>query len=323
MKKPKIGIIGIGMVGTPVKMWFEKRKKYTRGKNLFCFDKFIKGYSDDVSRADIVFICLPTPSLKDGSCNISIVESAIAKLPDNGKRDIVIKSTLPPGTTRRFSVKHKSKGNFFFNPEFLKESSWWYDFVYPDRQIVAPAEITESSLQKAESILKLLPDAPFMRPLLLFEGKDGQAFMTATEAELGKNMANFYLATEVVLYNILFDRCGLMGADFEKAKKILTNDKRIGEYGSEVSHNLYRGFGGACFTKDTNSVLAFDRKLLKGIKNCRVIDKLILEAMILFDECMILYNKNLLASQGLTSEDVSKHDDELKKKLESERRKDE
>ena len=74
MEKVKIGIIGVGMVGTPLMKWFIG-KGWKRRENLFCYDADPKKkYSDDVARANIVFVCVPTPANPDGSCNTSIVE---------------------------------------------------------------------------------------------------------------------------------------------------------------------------------------------------------------------------------------------------------
>src|SRR3990167_7155523 len=100
----KIGIIGLGMVGEPIRKWFEEKKGFKRGTNLFCYDSDpTKGYFDDYNSADIIFISVPTPPSPDGSCNISIVENVAAGI--RGEKIIVIKSTVPPGTTERFQGK--------------------------------------------------------------------------------------------------------------------------------------------------------------------------------------------------------------------------
>ncbi|MDO8669703.1 MAG: hypothetical protein Q7K65_05430, partial [Candidatus Buchananbacteria bacterium] len=96
-KKIKVGIIGLGMVGEPIKRWFEEYHKYRRGKELFCYDTDPKkGYSDDVNKADVVFVAVPTPANPDGGCNTSIVQNAVATVNDG--KIVVIKSTVPPGT---------------------------------------------------------------------------------------------------------------------------------------------------------------------------------------------------------------------------------
>src|SRR3990167_707539 len=132
--KLKIGIIGLGMVGEPIRRWFEEINGFKRGRELFCYDADPKkSYTDDVNKADIVFVSVPTPSNPDGSCNTSIVESAVAGL-KNGKI-IVVKSTVPPGTVADLQKKYPKK-RLIFNPEFLTESQAWEDFISPDRQII-------------------------------------------------------------------------------------------------------------------------------------------------------------------------------------------
>ena len=86
----KIGIIGLGIVGEPIKRWFEEKRGFKRGVNLFCYDVDpTKSYFDDYNLADIIFVAVPTPPNPDGSCNISIVESVAAGL--KGEEIIVIK----------------------------------------------------------------------------------------------------------------------------------------------------------------------------------------------------------------------------------------
>ncbi len=104
MPKSKIGIVGLGMVGEPLKRYFET-KGFKRGNNLFCYDADpAKNYSDDVGKAEIVFVAVPTPSKKDGSCDTGIVESVVKKFAKTAET-IVVKSTVPPGTVEILAKK--------------------------------------------------------------------------------------------------------------------------------------------------------------------------------------------------------------------------
>ena len=125
--KIRVGIIGIGMVGEPIRKWFQEILGYKRGKDFFCYDVDPKkGYADDVNRADIVFIAVPTPPNPDGSCNVSIVQNAVSTVKDG--KIVVVKSTVPPGTVQNLQIKYPKK-RFIFNPEFLTESQAWEDFL--------------------------------------------------------------------------------------------------------------------------------------------------------------------------------------------------
>jgi len=125
MEQPrlKIGIIGIGMVGTPLKRYFEELKGYVRGKDLYLFDiDSRKGFSDDINYADVIFVCVPTPKDPDGKANIGAVESAVSGI--RGEKIVIIKSTVPPGTTE-FLQERYPRHKILFNPEFLTERRAW------------------------------------------------------------------------------------------------------------------------------------------------------------------------------------------------------
>ncbi|KKU32253.1 MAG: hypothetical protein UX48_C0060G0001, partial [Candidatus Azambacteria bacterium GW2011_GWB1_46_27] len=90
MSKPKIGIIGLGMVGTPLKRWFEERQGYERGKNLFLYDiDPKKGCDDDINSAEIIFISVPTPRTPDGSAGLAALSAAFEML--EGEKIVIIK----------------------------------------------------------------------------------------------------------------------------------------------------------------------------------------------------------------------------------------
>jgi len=100
----KIGIVGQGFVGTAVK---EGLKDYF---NIETFD-IIKDSSCDSlyelsNLSDVVFVCLPTPMESNGDCHLDIVENALLGLNTIEKcKTIVVKSTIPPGTTKKWNEK--------------------------------------------------------------------------------------------------------------------------------------------------------------------------------------------------------------------------
>src|SRR3989338_1575974 len=98
-KKLRVGIIGIGMVGTPLKRWFEE-SGYKRGEDLFLYDiDPKKAYFDNINMAQIIFIAVPTPRRNDGSCDLSAVFDALNMIAEELPKVVVIKSTVPPSTT--------------------------------------------------------------------------------------------------------------------------------------------------------------------------------------------------------------------------------
>ncbi len=309
--KIKVGIIGIGMVGEPVRKWFEGLMGYKRGKDLFCYDVDTKkGYSDDVNRADVVFVAVPTPPNPDGSCNISIVQNAVATIKDG--KIVVVKSTVSPGTVQNLQDKYPKK-RFIFNPEFLTESQAWEDFISPDRQIVAT---TSKSATDAVEVLNLLPRKNFIRPWTSDYSKKS---VNSTEAEMGKYASNVFGFVKVIYGNILADLSHALTlkykteVNYDNIKELIGADLRIGPAWLNVGHGNYCGAGGYCFPKDMNAFISFANSLAKDLEKKKT-DKnfvKILKKGISVLESARDYNVELLNWQGLTVEDVSKHNKEI------------
>jgi nucleotide sugar dehydrogenase len=310
MKKLNIGIIGVGMVGKPLMNWFLK-KGWERGKNLFCYDTDPKkGYFDSVTEASIVFICVPTPSNPDGSCNISVVESVVNQLPDNSKRIVVIKSTVPPGTVVGFAEKYKAKGVFLFNPEFLTESQAWEDFIRPDRQIVAYSN--SESRKWASVVLRILPVATFQSPGVL--GTTSFYEIRSSEAELAKYASNLFGSLKVVFANVLADICQALELDYEQVRFIVSHDRRIGDSWMDVYYGNYRGFGGYCFPKDFKALMFQLKRCAEKEEDMPVKTKRLLSKGLKILEAIWDYNLELLGSQGLGIDEISLHEFQVDKK---------
>ncbi|MBI3421004.1 MAG: UDP-glucose/GDP-mannose dehydrogenase family protein [Candidatus Sungbacteria bacterium] len=324
MDSPKIGIIGVGMVGSQLARYFSEIKKLTRGTNLFLYDiDPKKDYFDDVVRAHVIFVCVPTPRSPDGSANLSLVESAIEMIDKKkeGGKIIVVKSTVPPGTTERLQKKYPAH-QFVFNPEFLTESQAWVDMIRPDRQIVgytvaADPDGTDGAGTKyaAATVLRLLPDAFFKSPSLhgCYEGH----YLTATEAETGKIAANVFGATKVTFGNILADFCAALEepASYENVRHILAHDGRIGPAWLDIHHGSYRGFGGYCFPKDLDAFIAYSDELAaklkkKKDKKSRDLIQLLSKGLAVF-KAIRSYNEALLRSQGYSVRQISTHEKDI------------
>lgn len=295
-----IGIIGVGMVGTPLKRYFEEVRGLERGKQLYlCDTDPKKDYHDDINAADIIFICVPTPRGEDGSARIDAVANAFAML--TGEKVVVIKSTVPPGTSEYFQRKFPQH-KVLFNPEFLTERQAWIDFIKPDRQIVG---FTEQSIDAAHAVLSMLPKAPFMSPWGVNTYRPVK--ITATEAEIIKYGGNVYFSRKITFANALALLAEKHGVDYDNIRIGMSADFRIGDSHLDVTHGGYRGFGGYCFPKDLHALMIHFEK--EGLIDC---------AGLLRADWK--FNHDLLASQGLTVEDVSVHDHEwIKKKLEAKR----
>lgn len=283
----RIGIIGVGMVGGALARYFLEVKKLARGKDIFLYDNDPKkGFRDDVNAADIVFVAVPTPrDKKTGVCDTGIVESAFGTLRDG--KIAVIKSTVSPGTADALQRKFP-RLKVLFSPEFLTEKNAWNDTIHPDRQIVG---FTAGNEKAAAEVLKRLPHAPFQSP-------SKTAHITALEAELVKYAGNVYLSRKVVFANALAKIAEKVGADYNHVRTGMSADARIGSSHLDVDFNAYRGFGGYCFPKDTSALMMFAKDA--GLTDVYALLKADWD-----------FNEQLLRDQGLTIDDVSRHDAEI------------
>jgi UDPglucose 6-dehydrogenase len=251
-KNLKIGIIGIGMVGGALKGYFEKNNK-----NPLLYDKYKKiGSIKEVNRANVIFICVPTPYDKKKGFDLSSVESSIRNI--SGKKIIIIKSTVLPGVTEKFQKKYPQH-KFLFNPEFLTEFSPDQDMCYPDRQIVG---FTPKSYDVAGDILQLLPLAPFVR------------ILPATEAEMVKCFGNTWLSTKVIFANQIYDLCKALGINYDQVVECAGADKRIGRSHLEIWHGGFRGYGGKCLPKDIQAFIQFADKHGVDLKLHKTVEKI-------------------------------------------------
>ena len=311
-QKIKIGIIGLGMVGEPIRRWFQEFQGYKRSKDLFCYDvDSKKGYADDINKADIIFVSVPTPSNPDGSCNTSIVESAVAGVNDG--KIVVVKSTVAPGTVERLQKKY-SKKRLIFNPEFLTESQAWEDFLSPDRQIVGH---TMKSISDTVEVLNLLPKKHFIRPWTSDYSKKS---VNSTEAEFGKYASNVFGYIKVIYGNILADLCHTVSkvqgvkVDYDNIRELIGADLRIGPAWLNVNHGNYCGAGGYCFPKDMNAFIAFGETLEKDAIKKKLLNKehlKVLQRGLAVLKAIRDYNETLVFAQGLNMEDVARHNKEI------------
>jgi len=99
---------------------------------------------NDLNKCDIIFISVPTPMSKNGSCYLNIIESVIANLQSiNYNGFIVIRSTVPVGTCDKF--------NCYFMPEFLTEKNYMNDFVNNKNWIFGLLDVPEDELIKKKN----------------------------------------------------------------------------------------------------------------------------------------------------------------------------
>jgi UDPglucose 6-dehydrogenase len=197
-----------------------------------------------VKDAEVVFLCVGTPSKPDGTVDMSYLEQAgkevcdaLAEQNNDYMVTIVVKSTVPAGTNRRLHnfLKQQTKAHVHVisNPEFLKEGTAVNDCMKPDR-IVVGGESPEAFRQ-----MRRLYD-PLVKP------EENFFTMGWESAELTKYAANSMLAARISFMNEMTILCEFYGADIEDIRKGIGSDSRIGPAFLRAGC----GYGGSCFPKD-------------------------------------------------------------------------
>ncbi len=206
--------------------------------------RFTTSISSAVHNSEIIFICVATPSKKDGSTDLSQVKAAASQIAKNIKSQkiIVNKSTVPIGTGELVekviskNLKKPVPFDVVSNPEFLREGQAIRDFFEPDRIVIGSNSDTAAA--KVKELYKT-QKCPVISTDLY-------------SAELIKYASNAFLATKISFINSIANICETTDANIDDIAIGLGTDKRIG-------HDFLQaglGFGGSCFPKDLQSLLS-------------------------------------------------------------------
>jgi UDPglucose 6-dehydrogenase len=214
-----------------------------------------------VPETDLTMLALPTPSIEDGSIDLRYMEAgaasvgeALADADQDGAHLVVTKSTVVPTTTEErlapeIAAAGLARGEDFLiasNPEFQREGTAVKDFLNPDKLVFGTDD---------ERATELLHDlyAP------LREAADGNVPVVETgiaEAEMIKYANNTFLASKVSLINDIGNICKEFGVDAYEVAEAIGLDDRIGERFLRSGV----GWGGSCFPKDTDAIIAAARE---------------------------------------------------------------
>ena len=247
----KIGIIGKGFVGSAVEYGFSCDEKFKAQIKIYDTNPILSTHSlsQTVNDSDVVFISVPTPANNDGSINLESLDIVLKKISECIENDciILIRSTITPGTSLKFSKKYPSL-NIVFNPEFLTEKNANNDFINQSRIILGGEKKNTSRVAK-------LYNWRFENKIPIIETN----FQTA---ELIKYMNNTFLATKVSFMNEMFLIANKVDADWSKAVEGFILDDRVGASHVNVpGHDGKFGFGGSCFPKDIQALIKFSQNL--------------------------------------------------------------
>lgn len=263
-----IAIVGYGYVGKAMVNFFKDHY------NIFVYDPiyfetknteqitFTKE-KDAINSCDLAVVCVPTPMDVSGEVDLSIIRETVAWL---NTPVILIKSTIPPGTTDKL-IEETGK-NIVFSPEYIGEGKyvvqWWKDKGYPH-----PTDMKYHDFQifggERKNTSQVLE---FFKKIL---GPEVKYIQTNTRtAELVKYMENSWGAMKVTFCNEFYDIAQSLGIDYNELRELWLLDGRVERMHTVVFEDK-RGFGGKCYPKDVNGIVyasekaGYEPKLLKEV----------------------------------------------------------
>lgn len=252
-----VAIVGNGHVGKSMQTVFP---------DAVIFDPNFPEYAENqklVNAADICFVCVPTPRLPDGHADVSVIDEVIGWLESE---IIVIKSTVPPGTTTR--LRAQSGKRIIFSPEYVGESR----YALPE-QLREPAAwpyfIAGGPSCDTRPVIDLM--APVLGPQKIYRQVPAEA------AELAKYMENSWLAMQVCFawqFGLIAEA---VGADYWEVRELWALDPRVSNWFTALFDQA-PGFGGKCLPKDVAAIAATGRSA-----GC---DTQLLEAVLAFNAAL-------------------------------------
>ena len=247
----KIGIVGLGIIGSACKFGFEKL-----GHKVLVHDIIMETKLNDLINCEIIYVCVPTPSNENGSCDTSIVEQVILDLKElNYQGVIAIKSTVKPTTTQKLIEQTNLK--ICFVPEFLRERCAITDFT-ENHDLLAIG--TDS-----EYIFNLVKKCHGNYPKNVVQLKP-------TEAELLKYYSNVYNALKITFANEVYEICQKLNVNYSDIKNAFIKRGTTKDIYLDVNDN-FRGYAGMCLPKDTKALDYLVKELGLDLELFYIIDK--------------------------------------------------
>ena len=238
-----IGIVGGGYVGQGLKRFFlgqgfqpvvyDVNAEVSDVESIFSLNAF---------DLDFAYICVPTPMKENGECNISIVADCVQKIK---AKTVVIKSTVPPGTTDRLgSLYNKS---ILFTPEYFGETKNHplNDFATRNFHVIGGRPEVRVRL------VELYRD--------IYQANVKFHLCTSKEAEIIKYMENCFLAMKVTFVEEFQRICWAHGVDYWNVREGWLMDPRVNPSHTFPGKDGEPGFGGKCLPKDISAIIESTR----------------------------------------------------------------
>ena len=262
-EQPRVVVIGSGVVGTATGLGLAAngaqvtfcdvsldRIAVLRRRGLATVDAI------ELARRqfDAYLISVPTPTV-DWQVDLSFLVEATATVgaalrSHPGKPLVVVRSTVPPGSTERTVIPllEESSGlragldfSVAMNPEFLRAATAEDDFAHP--RVIVIGALDDESDAAMRRLYRAWADVPTMS-------------MDLVTAESTKYVSNLFNAAKISFFNEMHSALERIGADATAAFGAV----RMGAEGMWNPKYGTRGkapYGGVCLPKDTAGFLGF------------------------------------------------------------------
>jgi nucleotide sugar dehydrogenase len=231
----RVAVIGTGFIGKA-----QIRMLAQHDADIVTYDT-----SDDkpyprvsIALCDFAIVCVGTPEAEDGSADLRYVFAAVRELPSD--LPVVIRSTIPPGTTARLQATRP--GWVCHVPEFMheREGGAWSETTDVPFLVIGCMDRGEQAMFFADMLTRLFP---------------GKIFVTsAAVSEMVKYVVNLHLATRITFINEMAAVCKAHGVDWELVRDAWLMDPRITPEYTGMK-GFEPGFGGRCWPKDLAAII--------------------------------------------------------------------
>lgn len=260
MKKLTTGIVGLGYVGGAIYNAIPTAETYDKNPDI---KTTCATLAQLVDRVELVYVCVPTPMTKYGHCDTSIVGAVVEQIAQSTTpKIIVVKSTVPPGTTKVLQDTYPAH-HILFSPEFLTEANYKTDYLNQSMMLVG-----YSGEQHRITASKVLE-----HQILHVEEIGFASIIDSTTAEFYKYVVNNFLATKVAFSNEMYNVARKLDVNWNDIANMVKYDARLGNSHWKVpGPDGHFGFGGTCLPKDLSAMIEFAESLKVSVPLLNVVD---------------------------------------------------
>lgn len=210
-----------------------------------------------VMQSEISFLCVGTPSLRNGQLDLGHIEPVCREIGEVLKRKnafhlVVLRSTVLPGTAETLVIPalEKSSGKRMgkdfgvcVNPEFMREGTAVADFLEPPMTIIGGSDPSHTAILRE-----------------LYGWATGRTFETTFRtAEMVKYVCNAWHAVKVSFANEIGTLAKQQDVDAEAVTEIFTADTKLNISATYLKPGF--AFGGSCLPKDVRALSYRAREL--------------------------------------------------------------